>query len=136
MPGSKCRHGLQICSKCIQVTDAARRMSGTINSILAFTTDWWGLRSRWLAFRLQDGSYDGAVYDTREDAIRHQSDPSLCAFFGFRTAMGGANPRDCQIFLNVHRQARESNLQLSEPEAPQLIVPTRYHDFLTGRNRG
>lgn len=131
----RCIHNMEICSKCVVVTDAAKRMSDIINGRLAFSQD-WGIRSSWMAFRLSDGGSDNVVYDTRVDAISHQIHENLCAYFCFRNAMGGTTPRDCQIFLDVHRAAYDSNMRLSEPQAPVMIVPTKYHDFRTGRTRG
>lgn len=135
MPGTRqarCKHNLVVCSKCVIVTDAAKRMSDNINAILTYTP--WEARNGWMAFRLADGGSDGTLYDTRADAIRHQSDEKLCAYFCLKSAMGGTNARDCQLFLNVHRHAYSvDGGHMAEPAAPQLIVPVGYHDYLTGR---
>lgn len=132
----KCRnHGLKLCSRCVVVSDAARRMSDTVNGVLTFHSRDWEIKDCWMAFRLSDGGSDGVVYDSRRAAIDHQVHETLCAYFSFRN-VGSANPRDCQIFLDMHRAAYDAGMRLAEPEAPQLIVPTGYHDFLTGRNRG
>jgi hypothetical protein len=132
---ARCKHGNQVCSQCVVVTDAAKRMSDTINGRLSFSKD-WGIRTAWMAFRLSDGGSDNVVYDTRLDAISHQLHENLCAYFCFRNAMGGTNARDCQIFLDLHRAAYDSNMRLSEPQAPVMIMPTPYHDYRTGRKRG
>jgi hypothetical protein len=120
-------HGHQICPICDPVTDAARRMCDLINLHLVANvpTD---IRFKWMAFRLSDGTSDNVMYDTREDCIKHQLHESLCAYFTFMNCLGGANPVDCQIFLNLHRQAYDAGMRLHEPEAPQLLVPTRGHD--------
>ena len=128
----RCRHNLVVCSKCVVVTDAAKRMSDHINGLIMFTP--WEARNGWMAFRLQDGGSDGVLYPTRQDAIAHQSNEKLCAYFSFKSAMGGTNPRDCQLFLNVHRHAYSvDGGRMAEPAAPQLIMPTKYYDYLTGR---
>lgn len=131
----RCRHNLVICSRCVQVTDAARRMSDTINGVITFSRA-WEICNSWMAFRLADGTSDGVIYDTRQAAISHQSDERLCAYFCFRSAMGGTKPLDCQIFLNMHRHAYDNGGGLSEPQAPQLIMPSNYYDFIRGRYRG
>lgn len=122
-----CRHGLQICEQCIIVTDAAKRMCDQINARLTFSNP-WEVRSKWMAFRLNDGGTDGVIYDTREEAINHQIDERFCCYFTFRSAMSGAKPLDCQIFLNYYRDMYDANMRMHEPEAPQLILPTKAYD--------
>jgi len=124
-----------VCSLCTIVTDAAKRMSDTINSTIAFKK-WDELAHGWMAFRLADGSSDGVVYDCRADAVRHQLHETLCAYWCFRQGMGGANPRDCQIFLDVHRHAYDNGARMADSDIqrqPSLILSTRSHDILTGR---
>lgn len=92
-----------------------------------------------MAFRLQDGTSDGNLYDTKKDAIRHVGDYKYWAFFCFRNALGGANPKDCQLFLDMHRHAYENNGQLTDPDdihgGPDTIIPTRQYDAIFGRVR-
>lgn len=127
-----CRHGAAICPSCIQITDAAKRMSGIINGLVTFTPlD--DLRRKWIAIRLQDGGYDGTLYDSREDAIRHQLDERFCAYTLMGNMIDGARPLDCAIFLEFHRQAYNERMRLHEPNAPQLIIPTSIYDQITGR---
>jgi hypothetical protein len=129
-----CRHGHAICTQCLVVSDAAKRMADIINGIVTFTP-LWELRNKWLAIRLQDGGYDGVVYDSREEAIRHQIDERFCVYVCMRTMMQGAKPIDCEIFLEVHRQAYDEGMRLHEPEAPQIIMPTGVYDRIMGRSR-
>lgn len=129
-----CRHGHRICTQCIAVSDAAKRMSDIINGLITFN-DPWAIRTTWLAIRLADGGYDGNVYATREEAINHQSDERLCAYVCMATMISGAKALDCAIFLEFHRQAYDAGMRLHEPEAPQLIVPTSMYDRMTGRVR-
>lgn len=39
-----------------------------------------GAWNKWVAFRLSDGGSDGALYDTREQAINHQLHPSQSCY--------------------------------------------------------
>jgi hypothetical protein len=132
---AKCvRHGLVVCSKCVVVTDAAKRMCYAINNAIAHN-GWDTLNNGYMAFRLDDGTTNGTVYDSKRDAIRF-TDEQYHAYFCFRQAMGGANPRDCQLFLDVNRHAQEHGGHLRDPDAeraPSIILPTRAHDLLTGR---
>ena len=133
-PTNRCRHGQTICPQCIQISDAAKRMSGIINGLVTFTPA-WDLRTKWLAIRLHDGGYDGVLYDSRDDAIRHQHDERFCAYVCMGTMISGAKPLDCVIYLEFHRQAYDANMRLHEPEAPQIIIPTAVYDKITGRLR-
>ena len=132
---AKCRHGLRICSRCIVVTDPAKRISDTINLHITFNRA-WEIHTKWIAFALADGSSDGALYDSFTDATSHQRYPERNAYMCFRSVMGGANPRDCQLWLEMERHAAEARLALHEDNAPRLIIPTAYHDYRTGRSRG
>jgi len=129
-----CRHGQAICPACIQIDDAAKRMCNIVNGIVTFTP-LWELRTKWLAIRLQDGGYDGVLYDSREDAIRHQIDERFCAYVCMGTMLAGAKELDCAIYLEFHRQAYDANMRLHEPEAPQIIMPTSVYDRITRRVR-
>lgn len=123
-----CRHRLKICSQCIIVSDEAKRMSDCVNLHITCNPV-WELNTKWLAFRLQDGTSDGALYDSREEAIHHQPYPDRCCFFTFRSAMGGVTPKDMQIWLEMERNASTARLALHEEKAPQLIIPASYYDW-------
>jgi hypothetical protein len=124
-----CRHKRAVCSECIIVTDAAKRMSDQINAHLTFNKP-HEIRSKWIVFKLRDGSTDGAIYDSREQAISHQLDSKWCLFLSFRSLLGGSSAKDCQILLDAHRLLAESGARLHEPEAPQLIMGTKHYDAL------
>lgn len=132
---STCRHGQQICSKCVVITDAARRMCDAINLVLV-CQPWDALKGSFMAFALEDGDSKGDVYDSYQAAIRF-NDPKRYAIFSFRNAMGGANPRDCQLFLEMGRHAASAGIDWTEPalSRSQLIIPTQAHDILTRRIR-
>lgn len=131
-----CRHGQQVCSICVTITDAARRMSDTIN--LKITCQPWDvLANGYMAFRLDDGSSNGTIYDSKADAVRF-TDEKRHAYFCFRTAMAGANARDCQLFLDMNRAAADAGIPLAEPAtrragSTSLILPVTAHDVLTRR---
>lgn len=133
----KCEHGLVICSRCIIVTDAAKRMSDHINGMLTFHTP-WAIRNKFMAFRLTDGWSNGDIYDTKRDAIRF-NDEHRFAFFCFRAAMGGVKAKDCQLFLNINRHAAENGGHLADPDradgGPQPIVRTEVYDRFNSRSR-
>lgn len=129
-----CRHGLQICSTCVVVTDAAKRMADTINlKVISFP--WDVLCNGYMAFALADGTSDNVVYDNHRNAARF-NDAKRYAFFCFRSGMGGATPHDCQIFLDLNRHAAEAGIPMAEPELaqqPAIIMSTYGHDVITGK---
>jgi hypothetical protein len=109
-------------------------MADVINSLVTFNPV-WHLRECWIAIRLADGGFDGNLYATREEAIKHQPDERFCAYVWMGNMIQGAKPLDCAIFLEFHRQAYDAGMRLHEPEAPSLIVPTKAYDYMTGRRR-
>jgi hypothetical protein len=132
----KCdRHGVFACSRCIVVEDAGRRMSDAINAMVTFK-GWDELQNGYMAFRLDDGSTTGELYDTYEDALKH-TDERRHAYFCFRQAMGGGNPRDCQIFLNMARFAVDSGVPRRHPETGRglsTILSNKGYDRFMGRS--
>ena len=130
-----CVHGLRICSRCVIISDAAKRISDTINLHITFNRA-WEIHTKWMAFALTDGTSDGALYDSFEDATTHQAFPVRFAYMCFRQVMAGSNPRDAQLWLETERAAADARMALHEPQAPRLIIPTSYHDRRTGRRRG
>jgi hypothetical protein len=128
MPKTKlCKHKLAICHECIYITDAGKRMADIINGLLAFHNA-FEIRNKWMAFNLATGESDGTLYDSRLDAITHQLDERFYCYFAFKSCTGGVKALDCQIYLEVQRQAYDSGMRLYEPEAPQLILPTDWYD--------
>jgi len=118
---ARCKHGMAVCARCVVVTDAAKRMSDHINARVAFTPPDELFHNPYMAFALADGSTDGVLYPTKADAVSHQSNEYRYCYFSFRSAMAGANPKDCQLFLDVHRHTYEQGGRLTAPE--DLIMP-------------
>lgn len=97
-------------------------MCDNINARIVFTPP-EELARGWMAFALADGSTDGTVYPSKAEAIRHQSNEFLFCYFSFRRCMGGANPKDCQLFLEYNRHAYDQGFRLADPESPEFILP-------------
>jgi hypothetical protein len=108
-------------------------MADQINAVITFYGS-WELRTKWMSFRLQDGTGDGALYDTKRDAVRHVSNENYYAFFCFRSAMGGVNAFDMQLFLDMHRHAYEGGNRLADPDdmtgGRDLIMSIKGHEQL------
>jgi hypothetical protein len=78
------------------------------------------LAGRYIAVRLSDGGSDGAVYDTRADAIAHQvNSPSRCAYF--RVPFDRWSAATCDVLLWYVRCAYDNGVR--EDPAHALIIP-------------
>lgn len=133
----RCKHNLAICSRCVVITDAAKRMCDHINAKVVFTP-WDQLVNGFMAFNLGDGHSDGVLYDSKADAVRH-TDEKRNAYWCFRQGLAGVTPKDCQLFLDVHRHAYNSGVPMAEPDVrrnPSIIVSTRDYDIMSGKVRG
>lgn len=120
----KCgKHGNIACPHCIVVTDAGKRMSTLINNMVAFR-GWDELNNGYMAFKLEDGDSPDhcTLYDCYEDALKH-TDETRCLYFCFRMAMGGANPRDCEILLTYNRWAVAAGVPRRVPDVRRKEVP-------------
>lgn len=119
------------------IPDYAKRMSDIVNGFLAFVQP-WELRTKCLAIRLVDGGSDGALYDNKRDAVRHQLDEYLCAYFFYRNCMGGITPREAMKFMDYTRAAYDAGMRLPDPDdvngGPDHFMSVSQHDNWTGRN--
>jgi hypothetical protein len=76
---------------------------------------------KYVAIRLADGkSPDGALYDTRRDAVRHNIHDPWC--FYVKVNPGGIQPREAWVVLGYARQAKDAGavFQNEEPIVPML----------------
>jgi hypothetical protein len=103
-------------------SDAARHCSDAVNlhvSALGFDA-----MKKWVAVRLSDGRSDGTLYDTKRDAVRHQSSEQLCAYVCIPP--NGMGVCSAEAFLAVHRKLYTSGFRLADPDAPhggRQVIP-------------
>lgn len=121
------------------LVDAGKRASDIVNLHLTFGL-WEELQRKWLAFKLADGSSDGVLYDSKQDAVRHQIDERLCAYVAFRNlGAGGSTPRDMSIFLQFSRDAYDAGFRLPDPDAADggrdVLMTAAQHDYYTNTIR-
>ena len=126
-----------------EFSDEAKRMHNIVNGYTAFI-DPWELKSKWVAVRLSDGGTDGTLYDTMEDAIRHQIDEFLCAYFSYKNVMGAVTLKECEIWLDFVRKAYKAGFRLPDPSAQfsggpktgriQPFMDVETFDLRTGRD--
>ena len=132
-----CQHGRKVCTDCVVVTDAARRAFDIVNSYVHFTEFEHRVKC-WVVLRLADGGSDGTLYESRREAVRHQSDEKLCAYFSYRNSPNGfASRKDAQLYLDYHRMAYDQGFRLPDPDAsnggPELIMPTAREQLMLQR---
>ncbi len=113
-------------------SDEARRASDIINAYVAFM-DRDELRQKWIAIRLSDGGYDGTLYESKRDAVKHQIDEYLCAYVSFRNLQQGTSPREMEVFLRFNRDAYDHGFRLPDPDSntggPEVLMTTQQMDF-------
>lgn len=99
-------------------TDAAKRTSDAVNlHMLARDAGWaWdNVVGKFMAFRLENGASDGVLYDTKQAAVRHQSDEFLCMYLKLHG--GGMSICEAEIMLKIHRQAYSNGFRLADPDS-------------------
>jgi len=124
-----------------EFSDEAKRMHNIVQGYIAFI-DPWELKNKWVAVRLRDGGTDGTLYDSMEDAIRHQSDEFLCAYFSYLNCLNGITVKECEIWLDFVRKAYKAGFRLPDPSAQfggsksrlQPFMDVEQFDFRTGRD--
>lgn len=113
-------------------SDAAKRASDIVNSYVTFTPHDQLIRS-WLAIRLSDGGYDGNLYESKREAVRHQLDEFLCAYVCLKNLQGGSTPREMEIFLKFNRDAYEAGFRLPDPDdvmgGREVLMTSNLHDY-------
>lgn len=108
--------------------DAAKRAFDIVRQTVADNDFSTLLGYPFMALKLSDGSSDGKLYATKLEAVKHQFDELLCAYFCFRLAPHGfGSPKDAAIFLAFNRAAYDAGFRLPDPDdrhgGPDLIMP-------------
>ena len=105
--GSQCRYSVKGHS------DAAKRISDAATLAWVFR-GWDGSVGKWMAFKLEDGSTDHTVYDTKRDAILHVSNELNYAFFKLHPM--GMTVCEAEIMLQFTRDAVKRGFRLADPD--------------------
>lgn len=99
-----------------ELVESGKRISDAINQKIA-DHGWWEIRSKFMAFQIQDGTTDGVLYDTKRDAVRHQRNEFQAAYLCMRGLAHGANPRECAVMLKFHRDMYDRGFRMPDPDA-------------------
>lgn len=116
------------CPATAKHSDAARHACDAVNlHISALGFDACG---KWVALRLRDGRSDDALYDSKQDAVRHQSDEKLCAYVCIPP--NGMTECRAESFLTTMRKLYDAGWRLTDPDAknggPDLIPRSSIED--------
>lgn len=115
------------------ISDEAKRASDIINGYYAYIPLDRLLRS-WIAIRLSDGGSDGTLYDSKRDAVRHQSDEFLCAYISLKNCPNGVSPLEAERFLAYTRALYDAGMRLPDPDdltgGPEAFMPVAQFDGL------
>lgn len=88
------------------VSDAARRITDQMNSRLTFQPFAVG---QWMAFKLDDGTTDGVLYEKKTECIDHQYDETRCIYMMVRPDL--YNPHEVDRVLTITRRAYAAGLR-------------------------
>lgn len=120
-----------------ELAECGKRMSDVVNQVV---TDFipWDIKHCWLAFKLEDGSVYGgvrpALFDSLPAAKQHTDQWKYC-YMALEGFLGGIGAKDCEIFIDFHRQARDVNMAQSDPRS-QAIMPFPAGDVFRAAQRG
>lgn len=81
-----------------------------------------GNAGRYCAIRLSDGGSDGAVYDTRAEAIRHQLHERQCAYV--KIPADDMSPAAAASYLRTVRGLYDAGVPLADPDR-EIMMPIR-----------
>lgn len=88
------------------------------------------LAGRWIAFRLADGSYDRTIYDSKREAVRHQSDEFLCGYI--KLNLIPMTHCEAEVVLAMHRKLYDNGFRMPDPDrkdgGKQPIMPVVQRD--------
>jgi hypothetical protein len=97
----------------INHSDAAQRVADTYNNHLIGTSG--QAIGRWFAARLEDGTTDKVLYDTKAHAVRHQKGEENWYTY-IKINAGSMTVCDAEIMLRVARAAYDRGMRLADPE--------------------
>lgn len=93
--------------------DAARRAADNVN--MHYSAIGWDAVGKWCVVALADGSSDHSLYDSKSDAVRHQSNEFLHAYV--KIVPGQMGVCEAQIFLDYNRKAYDAGFRMADPTA-------------------
>lgn len=116
--------------------DAAKRIADIVNG-QAVAQPFDVLVRSWMAFKLEDGTSDGVLYDSRPAAVAHQKgDSAKYLYISLREAPGGMLPMQARAILRFHRMVYDTpGGRVTHPTDRQLIMPLANEDLMSQYRR-
>ena len=112
-------------------SEAAKRIADNFNARITFMK-WDEIQHAWMAFKLADGSTDGNIYYSKQEAVQHQSDERLCCYLAFKNCPNGITESEAGRFLHFTRAAYDAGMRLPDPDSqfggPDVFMPTDQYD--------
>ena len=103
--------------------DAAQRISDTVSLHMVAASNFMDAVGKWCVFKLEDGRSDGHIYDSKDDAIRHQQgDPKHYCYL--KITPDGITTKDAWHFLKINR-----NPFIDSTSPEHVINPYVYERF-------
>lgn len=87
------------------------------------------IAKRWMAVRLIDGSSDGQVYDTWQDAAKHQLSPERCQYFKIPLERLSVNA--CDSLLWYWRKVYDAGWR-PDVDTPLLLMTPNQIEIIEG----
>lgn len=104
-------------------SDEARRCSDIVQ--LHLVAEGTGAMGKWVAIRMSDGGSDNTLYDTKQQAIRHQLHEQQCCYLVIPPS--GMNPRQAENFLKFNRAMYANGMRMIDPDSDASVhIPTTY----------
>ncbi len=94
-------------------SDAAKRLSDIYN--LHRIGAGWNAVGKWFASRLDDGSSDDTLYDTRAECVRHQRHDEQF-YTWIKIVPSSMNVCDAEIMLRTARTLYEKGIRIADPD--------------------
>lgn len=126
-------------------SDAAKRLSDTYNlHVSAARTYGTSNTGKWFAASLAEGKSDGVVYDSKQEAVRHQHhNENFYAFI--KIGPVGMSICEAEAFLKMHRQVYDAGFRFADPDdkhggydvIPRLSIEDQlWQDYLVKSKTG
>jgi len=106
-------------------SDAARRCADVVNLHAYADPESTG---HFVAIRLSDGGSDGALYDTREQAVSHQLHPEWCTYVQIHP--GGMTPQEAEAVLRYWRALSDACVRPDDQSSAGILMPLTSRDQL------
>lgn len=115
-----CRH--------MEIDDAGKRFAEIVSNI-RMSNDWDDIKNSWIAVKLEDGSCDGTVYDTRAEAIKFNTNKANKYFYvALRNAIHGLTAKEATLMLAMVR-TQAARGRYHPEDQPDPIMPLSRETF-------